>query len=437
MSRSLHARLLWAALLPLGLLLGAGAWWLQSAFVAAVERGFDQRLAASLEALVASVEPAADGSLGLRRTLAESGYAQVRSGWYWQVDDASGVLRRSRSLWDAELAPPPGAGPQPVDLSGPAGEPLRVLAREIRYAARAAPLRFVVSAPRSAIDGEIATFRRLLLAGVAGVLALSALALALQVRLGLRPLRRLRAQLEQVEAGARADLELPPATELAALAHKINSVLEHNQRMAARGRKLAGDLAHALKTPLALLGSDPALATSPEARRALDRLEEIVQRHLAQASAQARREQAHSEIAPLAEALAAMFRKLHAPRGVALEIEIDVPAGMRARCESEDLSEMLGNLVDNACRAARSHVRLRARAQANELCIDIDDDGPGLDEPALAQLGVRGQRLDEQSGAGLGVSISRDIAESYGGTLGFARSEWGGLCASLRLPGGT
>ncbi len=433
MSRSLHARLLWAALLPLGLLLGAGALWLQSAFVAAVERGFDQRLAASLEALVASVEPATDGSLSLRRNLAESGYAQVRSGWYWQISDASGVLRRSRSLWDAELAPPASAGPQPVDLRGPAGEPLRALAREIRFAARAAPLRFVVSAPRSAIDGEIATFRRLLLAGVAGVLALSALALALQVRLGLRPLRRLQAQLGQVEAGTRADLELPAASELAALAHKINSVLAHNQRMAARGRKLAGDLAHALKTPLALLRSDPALAASGEARRALDRLEDIVQRHLAQASAQARREQAQTELAPLAEALAAMFRKLHAPREMA--IDRDIPAGLRARCESEDLSEMLGNLIDNACRAARTRVRLRARMQAAELHLDIDDDGPGLDATALAQLGLRGQRLDEQSGAGLGVSISRDIAESYAGTLEFSRSELGGLRASLRLPG--
>ena len=433
MSRSLHARLLWAALLPLCLLLGAGALWLQSAFVAAVERGFDQRLAASLEALVASVEPAADGSLSLRRNLAESGYAQVRSGWYWQISDAGGVLRRSRSLWDAELTPPASAGPQPVDLKGPAGEPLRALAREIRFAARTAPLRFVVSAPRSAIDTEIATFRRLLLAGVAGVLALSALALALQVRLGLRPLRRLQAQLGQVEAGARAELELPAASELAALAHKINSVLAHNQRMAARGRKLAGDLAHALKTPLALLRSDPALAASGEARRALDRLEDIVQRHLAQASAQARREQAQTELAPLAEAHAAMFRKLHAPREVA--IDLDIPDGLRARCESEDLSEMLGNLIDNACRAARTRVRMLARAESGALRIDIDDDGPGLDATALAQLGVRGQRLDEQSGAGLGVSISRDIAESYAGTLEFSRSELGGLSASLRLPG--
>lgn len=433
MRRSLHARLLWAALLPLGLLLGAGTLWLQSAFVAAVERGFDQRLAASLEALVASVEPAADGSLTLRRNLAESGYAQVRSGWYWQIDDAGGVLRRSRSLWDAELAPPAGAGPQPADLPGPAGEPLRVLACEIRFAARTAPLRFVVTAPRSAIDGEIATFRRLLLAGVVGVLALAALALALQVHLGLRPLRRLQAQLGQVEAGARAALEAPAASELAALAHKINSVLAHNQRMAARGRKLAGDLAHALKTPLALLRSDPALASRGEARQALDRLEDIVQRHLAQASAQARREHTHTDLAPLAGELAAMFRKLHAAREVA--IQLDIPAGLRAGCESEDLSEMLGNLIDNACRAARSRVRLQARTQAGGLRIDIDDDGPGVDATALAQLGVRGQRLDQQSGAGLGVSISRDIAESYGGMLAFSRGELGGLCASLRLPG--
>lgn len=355
MRRSLQWRLLWAALLPLGLALAAGALFMQAAFVAAVERGYDERLASALEALVASVEPSADGELAMRRPLAESGFAQVHSGWYWQIDEGGAVRKRSRSLWDAELRLPEAtAGPGAIDLRGPAGEALRARVREIRYEARPAALRFVLSAPRAAIDAEIATFRRLLLAGIGGVLLLSALALALQVRFGLRPLHRLHAQLGEIEAGTREDLEAPATRELAALADKINSVLDHNQRLASRGRKLAGDLAHALKTPLALLRSDPALAASRTAGQALARLDEIVQRHLAQASAQARREQARCELAPLVEALAGMFTKLHAERGVRMEIE--VPAGLQANCEHDDLGEMLGNLIDNAWRAARSQI---------------------------------------------------------------------------------
>jgi signal transduction histidine kinase len=408
---------------------------LHLAFVAAVERGFDQRLAASLDALIASVEPAADGTLTLRRALGESGFAQVRSGWYWQIGEGNRVLKRSRSLWDADLSTaslPLGATPRSADLRGPAGELLRVVGRQVQWPTHAAPLDFIVSAPRQEIDAEIATFGRLLGAGVAGLLLLSALALWLQVRIGLSPLRRLREQLEAVESGRRQRLDVPKVAELAQLAEKINRVLDLNQRMAARGRKLAGDLAHALKTPLAVLHGEFDAANGSPAARALARLDEVVQRHLAQASAQARREHAQTRLAPRVQALRTMFLKLHGER--ALVLDVDVADTLQVACESDDLSEMLGNLIDNACRAARRRVRVHAQTRAGEVVIEIEDDGAGLDEAALAQLGARGQRFDEQSGSGLGVSISRDIAESYDGSLEFSRIELGGLRARLQLP---
>ncbi|GMU45189.1 MAG: hypothetical protein IT479_03755 [Xanthomonadales bacterium] len=435
MKGSLHARLLWTALAPLVLLLAAGAGWLHATFAAAVQGAWDERLTAALDALVAGTEVRVDGSVAQRRPLAESGYAQVRSGWYWQIDDAGSVLRRSRSLWDAELALPAAPADGSVahqDAIGPDGRALRLAHRQVRRAARAQPLRFVVSAPRSGIDAELATFARLLVAGTLGGLLLAALALALQVRLGLRPLRDLRQQLAEIESGARARLDRPTATELAELVEKFNTVLDHDQRMATRGRKLAGDLAHALKTPLALLRSDPALAGSTAARDALQRLDGIVQRHLAQASAQARRERARTALAPALEALATMFRKLHAARS--LDIEVECAPTLVATVEADDVSELLGNLIDNACRVARRRVRITAQRATAELRIEIDDDGPGLPAEALAGLGQRGQRLDEQSGAGLGVSISRDIVESYAGTLVYARSALGGLRASVHLP---
>lgn len=434
--RTLRARLLLAALLPLAPLLAAGALWLHAAFAAAVGRAHDERLAAALDALVASIEPRPDGSLAARRALAESGFSQVRSGWYWQVSADAEVLRRSRSLWDAELAlpaPPADGRVAHVDLRGPDGAPLRAALRTVRHPARAQALQYAVSAPRSGIEAEVATFGRMLATGVAGVLLLAALALALQVRVGLRPLRALQRQLAEVEAGTRARLDAPPVAELAALAAQLNAALEHDRRRAERGRKLAGDLAHALKTPLALLRSDPALAASADARAALQGLDALVQRHLAQASAQARRGHARAPLAALLRELAAMFDKLHAGRGVA--IGCDCAEDLVVHCEADDLGELLGNLVDNACRAARSRVRIAASLAGKELRIDIDDDGPGLAASALAALGERGRRFDEQSGAGLGVSISRDIAESAGGRLEFGPGPLGGLRATVWMPG--
>jgi signal transduction histidine kinase len=414
-----------------------GALVLQASFAGAIERAFDERLRGALQALIASVEVLPDGSLSDRRALSESAYTQVRSGWYWQISDASGPLRRSRSLWDAELAQPvPASGKEQLaNLTGPANEPLRVLTSTVEWPGRG-PLRYSVAGPRSLIESELAAFRWLLSAGGAGLLFAAAGALWLQVRIGLSPLRRLGEQLQAIQTGQRERLDLPDVDELAQLADKLNRVLDRNHGMVEQGRKLAGDLAHALKTPLAVLRSELRPKPDSAIERSLTRLDDVVQRHLARASAQARSEHGRAELLPLLRQMQQMFGKLHPDCRIEIESSAALERGSSVALDADDLGEILGNLIDNGCRAARSRLRIQAQPQAFGMLLLIDDDGPGLDDQALAALGQRGRRFDESAGFGLGISIALDIAHAYGARLDFERSPLGGLSARLSLPGG-
>jgi signal transduction histidine kinase len=269
--------------------------------------------------------------------------------------------------------------------------------------------------------------------GFAGLMTIAALAQWLQVRLGLAPLRRLREQLAAVESGARSRLAQGYTPELDGLAAKIDAVLDHNLRLADRGRKLAGDLAHALKTPLAVVSAHLSAARDDQVRAALARIGELIDRHLARASAEARSAHARAEVAPAVAGIVALLRRVHESRELA--IETAVPAGLRVACEADDLQEVLGNLVDNACKAAVSRVEIVAVRQGSRVLVTIDDDGRGLQDDALPQLGRRGVRFDEaEPGSGLGVSIAIDIVDSHGGVLAFRRSRFGGLCAAVELP---
>ncbi|MBS3957877.1 MAG: sensor histidine kinase [Xanthomonadaceae bacterium] len=433
MSRSLRARLLWSALLPLALLAAAGACGLQWAFAGAVERGYDERLAAKLDALVAGLDIEADGRPSLQRAPDEAAFAQVRSGWYWQVAQDGQPLLRSRSLWDAALeAGPADTALRASDAIGPGGEALRVVGRRVLLPGAAGPLDLAVAGPRAGLDAEIARLGRLLWGGVAGLVLLAAAGLAVQVQLGLAPLRRLGAQVAAVRRGEADGVEAGRLRELAALADELNGLLRQNGRLAEHGRKRAGDLAHALKTPLALLRTriDP---SDGELREALDRIGAVVDRHLAAASADARRAHARCDAVAEARQLLGMFARLHSGRP--LQLRLDAPERRAVGMEASDLHELLGNLVDNACRAAHSQVRLAIEPGAGPLRLCIEDDGPGLADAQLAQLGQRGLRFDERlPGTGLGVAISRDIVDSYGGRLDFEHRPGGGLRAVLELP---
>ncbi len=436
MRTSLHLRVLLSALLPLAVLGALGAVGLRAAFADAVQRAFDQQLAEAVETVLSGLGADANGQPLLRRRPLLPAFQRVHSGWYWQVGDRHAPLHRSRSLWDGSLEPVGAAGRAGItfgDATGPAGEALRMATLHASLPRADAPVPVTVAAARSAIDEEIARFSRLLWLGFGGLLVVAAAAQWLQVRLGLAPLRRLGGELAEVEAGSRARLTRGVVPELDVLAAKVNGVLDVNQAMADRGRKLAGDLAHAMKTPLSVLATQMEGSRDPAVVDALARLRDLAERHLARASVEARAMHARTTVGPVLDELAALFARLNASRSVTVTAE--APPGVAVGCAADDLQEVVGNLIDNACRFARQRVHVAASVRNGRVRIEVSDDGPGLDAASIARLGTRGLRLDERGGgSGLGLSIARDIVEALGGEITFDRDLGGGLRAAVELP---
>ncbi|MCU0775940.1 MAG: hypothetical protein MUC74_16040, partial [Ideonella sp.] len=315
-SPSLRARLTLTALGTLTLVLAAGAWGLSAAFSAAVERGFDERLKTVLQTLVAEAEFAPDGSLTLGRPIGDPRFDQIYSGSYWQVSNAQGVLLRSRSLWDQEIpfnVATPDGSTLFREWTNPAGQSVRLAERDLTLPGGPDVLHFIVAGRTTEIEAELRRFDQLLALGVAGlVLALGA-AIALQVRIGLRPLRVLLDDLEAVWQGRRrrVDETLPP--DLQPVASAVNQLLDHDDREIVRARDQAADLAHAIKTPLAVLRADLERLDSPLAsdmRDRLDLIDGLVRRNLARA-APARANALHTlgaAVRPVAERMAGLPR---------------------------------------------------------------------------------------------------------------------------------
>ena len=437
--RSLRARLLIAGLLGTALVVAIAVLLMGRIHDDANGRSFDRRIEAELVQLIGMAEVDADGVLTLSREPGDDRYASPLSGRYWQIRDGDRLLR-SRSLWDARLpdAPTPGdAGTLHWhDLPGPRGEPLRMASRHVRLPHARRAIDFSVAADRGELIEEARAFRWWV-ALVATALSLALLALAwTQMRFVLRPLRDLARSVAAVRRGDAARLpgdELPG--EIAPLVQHLNDLLEQHERALAQARAATQDLAHALKTPLSVIAIEAEQADA-ERRAAmceqLARIGQILDRQLQGAVAADPRQR--SDVARVCDALLAAMRKIHGHRGLRFDADIEgtpIFAGDQA-----DLEEMIGNLLDNAGKWAHSQVRLRARSQAQQLLIEVIDDGPGLPNDQIAHVLARGTRLDERvPGSGFGLAIVRQMAEGYGGALQLQTAH-PGLCARLSLPAG-
>ncbi|HEV7440626.1 MAG TPA: ATP-binding protein [Methylobacterium sp.] len=399
----------------------------------------DSRLDSQIVALVSGLQDGPGGSPRLDRDLDGPPFDRPRSGWYWQVTRGGEILK-SRSLRDGVIdldgMPEGGAErPRPAEGRGPRGEAL--ILRVLTLPGPGQPATILAAAPAAALQGPVRDALTTLALALA-ILGLCLMAgVAVQVRLGLRPLDRLRGDLAEVRAGRRTRVPPKQPAEVRPLVAEINGLLDQNEANLERARMHVANLAHGLKTPLATLSLALANRPEPEAGLAgvVAAMDRQVRHHLrrARAAALGGPARTRTELTGQVGDLAAALARIHAEK--APTIEIDIAQGLAVACDPQDLDEMLGNLIDNACQWCRSRVRISANVDAPHMLVFVEDDGPGLGAAARAQVLRHGLRLDETvPGNGFGLSITLELAEHYGGALSLEPSGLGGLRAHLRLP---
>jgi signal transduction histidine kinase len=428
---------------------------LSSVYRQASERAFDRRLNLYLRTLVAEVATPDEPADHQFQSLGEPLFELPLSGWYWQIartDTAKAEARASRSLWDKKLpkledqgVEVTAAGVRQGYVEGPEGQNLRMVERPVDLGADGRFL-VTVAGDASEIFEETRAFDYYL-AGTFLALSIGLLLTTIfQVRFGLAPLKRISDSIADIRSGRAERLEGEFPVEIAPLARETNALIDANRAIVERARTHVGNLAHAIKTPLSVIVNEAAAhGRDPFAQKVLEQadvMRDQVAHHLERARIAARLTVIGTvtEVAPVIEALRRTMEKIHRDR----DIIIDVAAGSeqaRFRGERQDIEEMAGNLVDNACKWAASRVFIEVTVQRlgdsdPSLRIIVDDDGRGLSEAERVQVSRRGQRLDESKpGSGLGLSIVVDLAGLYGGSLTLGTAPIGGLRAELVLPG--
>lgn len=436
--KSLRSRLLLGALIWVVCASIAGGFALSYAFRSAAQDAFDARLSSLVAILIGLVDVGPNGQLSLARPIGDPEFDRVYSGWYWLVADEAGIRLRSRSLWDLALdvkSTRVAATPSIATMRDPLGREIRIATQRVVLPGASTPVTFVVTGDADALRAEIRHFDFVLRIAL-GALGLGLLlAVLMQIRFGLRPLERLASEVQAVRTGRSERLPALDTAELDGVVAEVNSLIEHNRRVVERARASASDLAHALKTPLAIMKSleEDAGDTGRERMRQLDAMERIVTRHLARASAAGPGRRAATPIAPIVDQIANGLARVHAERDLQIANELPLDASYPA--DREDLEEILGNLIENACKWATRRVRVSGYADASHLHVIVEDDGPGLPEEQAKRAVDRGVRFDESgSGSGLGLAIVTDLVSLYGGGLALSGSELGGLKAQVSLP---
>ena len=408
---------------------------------------FDNQLAFVLNSMIAASEIGPDGEVRFNRPPADQRFIEPYSGLYFQISGDGADTFASRSLWDRRLqVNDTHADNKPHlydsnDFSGPdPAEPLRIAERDAILPGSKVRWRFQVAQSRETIDDQIRRLRSTLfwsfLALGAGLLVLA----ALQTFYGLWPLRRVRSEVASIRSGAQTRIGDDFPTEIRPLTEEINQLLAHSEAQAEEARRHAGNLAHALKTPLTVI-TNAATADSPDLDATVIRESAAMRRqidhHLARARAIGRRAsaQARARVWDSVEAVQRAVDRLYE------NVTVDIAGSHDAevRVERPALDEMLGNLVENAAKYGGGRVFVTVERKRDKVDVLVEDDGPGIPQEDIGSLFTRGARLDTtgKPGTGLGLAIVRDVAEIYGGSIRLEESEdLGGLLARLTLPAG-
>ena len=425
------------------ILLLAGGFALDRTLTNLVERNFDEQLEYLLNAMIVAAEIGPDGEVYFNRTLGEPRFLEPNSGLYFQIsaDDREGYP--SRSLWDNSLelsGDHEDFEPHYYDSYQFEGEPLRLVERTVILPESDAEWTFAVASAREQLDEQILRIRSILLWSFA-VLGLGLFAMAvLQNFFGLQPLRRVRAAIQDMRLSGENRIDEPLPLEVQPLVEELNGLLAHSARQAEEARTHAGNLAHALKTPLTVL-TNAATAHDPKLAELVCRETKTMQRHvehhLARARAVGRRATglARADVWPSVESVLRAVTRIYENT----RFDLDGNADATVSIERQDLDEILGNLIENAAKYGGGSVFVTVDVAPDdpETCtIWVEDDGMGIPEAERTRIFDRGARLDTgKPGTGLGLAIVRDVAEIYGGTVELEESEdLGGLLVKLTLP---
>lgn len=445
---SLYARVTLAALLVLALFLGLAGWTLERAFRDSAAAAARERLQAQVYGLLAAADLDAEQRLVLPERLPEERFQRPGSGLYGQVLQANGEIAwRSPSQLLQAMPDPPLLAPGEwrfQRLQGKDGQWFQ-LALGIRWELEREGLDFTVAVGEDleTYQAQLDEFRHSLWTWFAALAAGLLLALVLVLRWGLRPLGQVARDLAAVEAGQRDDLTGRYPRELRGLTDNLNALLRSERGRLQRYRDGLADLAHSLKTPLAILRGGLESGISRDEAQALireqtGRMDQIVSYQLQRAATSGRSALLPPvALVPLLQRLQQSLGKVYGQRGLQLDLQAD-PA-LRCRADEGDLMELCGNLIDNACKWARGRVRIEAAAQADGAGVElrIEDDGPGIPADQRAAVLGRGVRADSaMPGQGIGLAVVHDIVAAYGGTLAIDQSlDLGGARIRVRLPG--
>jgi signal transduction histidine kinase len=447
--RMLIATAAWSAVV-----LALAAWTLAAFYRAETDQQLDAEIRDAIDRLASAVDSDSSGALKVDETKypKDERFDLELQGWYWAILDIDGSNRvvsgrRSPSFADERpnlsIEMIAGAVAKPGvmvhgNAPGPNDKQLHIGLMALKLSDRVLPVILYASIDRTAADEAVSRFT-LRLGLMLGVLAVGIVVGALVlIRYGLRPLHEIEDKLHDVRSGRRDTLDGEYPGELTPLVKEINTLISHNRKVVDRARTHVGNLAHALKTPLAVLMN--------EARGNNDRVAEVVRRQAeamtsnvnhylkrAQAAAQAEVLGARTGMKEPIEGIARMLERLHRDKNITVDVDADPRAVFRG--EKGDLDELVGNLLENAAKWCKSRVKVKVSRSDDGIEVIVDDDGPGLPAEHRAKALERGKRLDEsEPGTGLGLSIVTELADIYGGRLHLEDSPMGGLRARLELP---
>lgn len=424
-------------------LLVGGGLALDQTLTGLVTRNFDEQLGYMLTAMVASAEIGPDGEVFFNRPLGDQRFLEPNSGLYWQISGQGHEDFPSRSLWDRSLTSDLDKNhidPKIDDSDQFEGEPLRIIKRSVILPGTNTLWEFQVAASRGELDSQIRRIRAILIWSFL-VLGLGLFVMAgLQTFYGLGPLRRVRLAIARMREGGASRVTDPLPLEVQPMVQELNALLEHSERQAEEARTHAGNLAHALKTPLTVV-MNAATAKADDLADTVIREAAVMRRqvdhHLARARAVGRRAVglSRAQVWESAEAVERAVTRLY-PQ---VRLDMDGNRAAEVSIERQDLDEILGNLIENAAKYGGGSVFITIDAAPDDaqFCeIWVEDDGMGIPEAARERIFDRGARLDtSKPGTGLGLAIVRDVAEIYGGGVELRESEdLGGLLSVLRLP---